>query len=390
MVTATELRLVVVHSDGLGMRYGDDHPMDGRRHRLAVSLAKRAGVFEREDVELAPAPGPMADEGLHRVFAPAFVKAVRRYSATPALAAEPVASQWGIGGDNTAYEGMHEDSARVIATCAAAAERVGAGEVPYAFVPSGGSHHGLSNRAWGFGLYNETAMAVQTLLDAGAERVAYIDLDVHHGNGTQWIYYENPNVLTVSVHESGRHLFPGSGFANETGGPGAEGSSVNVSLPPFSGNDAYRRSFAEIVDPVVRAFRPDAIVAQCGVDHHHADPLSHLQTTIPMYPELWSGLRALADDTSGRLVALGGGGYDPCNAPPRAWALLMGELSGQTIPDATPREWAEEAVGLNCPEPPDQVLGDQVLDAPTAAVTAQVDHALAETRAAIRRFWPLP
>jgi acetoin utilization protein AcuC len=390
MATATDLRLVVVHDDGLGMRYGADHPMDGRRHRLAVSLARHAGVFDRDDVELTGAPDPMDDEGLHRVFAPAFVKAVRRYSATPALAAEPVARQWGIGGDNTAYEGMHEDSARVVATCALAASRVGRGDTPYAFVPSGGSHHGLSNRAWGFGLYNETAMAVQTLRDAGAERVAYIDLDVHHGNGTQWIFYENPNVLTVSVHESGRHLFPGSGFANETGGPGAEGSSVNVALPPFCGDEAYRRAFVEVVAPVVRSFRPDTIVAQCGVDHHHADPLSHLLTTLPLYPELWSGLRALADDTSGRLVALGGGGYDPCNAPPRAWALLMGELSGQRIPNETPTEWATEAVGLNCPEPPGEVLGDGPVDPPTAAVAAQVDQALAETRAAISRFWPLP
>ncbi|MDH3725300.1 MAG: acetoin utilization protein AcuC, partial [Thermoleophilia bacterium] len=273
--------------------------------------------------------------------------------------------------------------------CASAARRVARGDAPYAFVPAGGSHHGLSNRAWGFGLYNETAMAVQTLLDGGAGRVAYVDLDVHHGNGTQWIYYENPNVLTVSVHESGRHLFPGSGFANEIGGPSAEGSSVNVALPPFCGDDAYRRAFTEIVAPVVRAFSPEAIVAQCGVDHHHADPLSHLQTTMRLYPELWSGLRDVADDTCGRLVALGGGGYDPCNAPPRAWALLMGELSGQPIPQQTPAEWARETTELDCPDPPAEVRGDEQVMPPAGAVTAQVDQALAETRAAVGRFWQL-
>jgi acetoin utilization protein AcuC len=279
MTPRPERTLIVVHGDELGMRYGDDHPMDGRRHRLAVDLCRRVGVFDREDIALRGAPEPMADGDLARVFAPAFIAAVRRYSANPALAAEPEARQWGIGGDNTAYVGMHEDSARVVAACADAAQLVADGETRRAMVPAGGSHHGLSNRAWGFGLYNETAMAVRVLRDAGAERVAYIDLDVHHGNGTQWIFYDDPTVLTASIHESGRHLFPGSGFPDEVGGPGAEGTGVNVALPPFAGDDGYRRAFSQIVAPVVAQFRPDAIVAQCGVDHHHADPLSHLQTT---------------------------------------------------------------------------------------------------------------
>jgi acetoin utilization protein AcuC len=259
MTPRPERTLIVVHGDELGMRYGDDHPMDGRRHRLAVDLCRRVGVFDREDIALRGAPEPMADGDLARVFAPAFIAAVRRYSANPALAAEPEARQWGIGGDNTAYVGMHEDSARVVAACADAAQLVADGETRRAMVPAGGSHHGLSNRAWGFGLYNETAMAVRVLRDAGAERVAYIDLDVHHGNGTQWIFYDDPTVLTASIHESGRHLFPGSGFPDEVGGPGAEGTGVNVALPPFAGDDGYRRAFSQIVAPVVAQFRPDAI-----------------------------------------------------------------------------------------------------------------------------------
>ena len=190
------------------------------------------------------------------------------------------------------------------------------------------------------------------LLDAGLERVAYVDLDVHHGNGTQWIFYDEPRVLTVSVHESGRHLFPGSGFPAETGGAEAPGSAANVALPPFAGDDAYRAAWDRVVAPVVRAFAPDAIVAQCGVDHHHADPLSHMLTTMPLYRELWARLRALADEAcDGRLVALGGGGYEPCTAPPRAWAGLAAELAGTAVEGPVPEGWRRVALEAGCPEP---------------------------------------
>ena len=248
---------------------------------------------------------------------------MRRYSEEPVLAAEPEARQWGIGGDNNAYPGMHEDSARACAACAAAAGAVAQGRARAALVPAAGAHHGTASQAQGFGIYNETAIAVRALLEAGLERVAYVDLDVHHGNGTQWIFYDEPRVLTVSVHESGRHLFPGSGFPAETGGAGAPGSAANVALPPFAGDAAYRAAWDRVVAPVVRAFGPDAIVAQCGVDHHHADPLSHMLTTMPLYRELWARLRALAEEVCGggwsRSAA---GATSPAprrRAPGRAW-----------------------------------------------------------------------
>lgn len=384
------ITLRVVHSDELGMRY-PDHPMDARRHRLTVALCEGLGLFDRPDVELAPSPGPLSDERLARVFAPAFIAAVRRFSDQPLLAAAPEARQWGIGGDNTAYPGMHDDAARTCAACAVAADAVGAGEVLRALVPSGGSHHGLANRAWGFGIYNETAVAVTALLDAGLKRVAYIDLDVHHGNGTQWIFYEDPRVMTISVHESGHHLFPGSGFPAESGGAGAPGTSVNVALPPDAGDDAYRRAMAEVVVPAARAFAPEAIVAQCGVDHHHADPLSHLRTTMAVYPELWRALVDLADERcDGRIVALGGGGYSPCIAPPRAWTLLAETLAGVTLDRAIPEEWRELAVAIGCPEQPRELLADAVepLAPPAAARAAtEVDAAIAASRAMLARFW---
>lgn len=345
-------RLLVVHSDDMGMRFGGGHPTDARRHRLAVALCREAGILAAPGVAHEEAPPPLADAALERVFAPAYVRAVRRYSADPILAAAPEAAQWGIGGDNNAYEGMHEDSARACAAADRAARAVAAGEAVSALVPAAGAHHGQANRASGFGIYNETAVAIAALRDAGLGRIAYVDVDVHHGDGTQWMFYDEPAVLTVSVHESGRHLFPGSGFAAETGGAGAPGSAVNVALPPFAGDDAYRLAMEAVVVPAVRAFAPDAIVAQCGVDHHHADPLSHMLTTMPLYPELWRALVGLAGEVcGGRLVALGGGGYEPCVAPPRAWAALAAEMAGVAVADPVPESWRRIASAAGCPEP---------------------------------------
>ena len=224
-------------------------------------------------------------------------------------------------------------------------------------------------------------------------RVAYIDLDVHHGNGTQWIFYDDPRVLTVSIHESGRHLFPGSGFPAETGGARAPGSSVNVALPPFAGDTAYRRAMARVVVPVVRAFGPEAIVAQCGVDHHHADPLSHLLTTMPLYPELWRALTHLADEVcDGRLVALGGGGYEPCTAPPRAWAMLAAEMAGVGVSDPVPEAWRRIALAAGCPDPARGWLEDRGPEP-----DHERDHRAAEeseaaiglTVSALARFFPV-
>jgi acetoin utilization protein AcuC len=210
-----------------------------------------------------------------------------------------------------------------------------------------------------------------------------VDLDTHHGDGTQGMFWNDPQVLTVSVHESGKFLFPGTGFAFEVGGPDAIGSAVNVAMPPESGDDAYRRVMTEVVIPAVRAFRPDAIVTQNGVDHHHADPLSHLLTTMPLYPALWRQLREVADECcDGRWVALAGGGYDPCNAPPRAWALLMAEMAGASLPAEMPDNWLATAIRAGCDAPASGWLEDHppAADAERdARVAREVGEAISTT-----------
>jgi acetoin utilization protein AcuC len=378
-------RLAVIHGDDLGMDYAN-HPAERRRHQLAVALAREAGVLAAPGVDVLAAPGPMGDEQLATMFAPAFIRAVKTFSATPILAAAPEARHWGITGDVHPYTRMHEDSARLAAAAWQAGSLVGTGQARRTIVPAGGAHHGLPHKANGFGIYNDTAVAIQALRGAGVSRIAYVDLDVHHGDGTQGFFWDDPQVLTVSVHESGRFLFPGTGFAHETGGAEAPGSAVNVALPPDAGDDAYRLAMAQVVEPAVRRFAPEVLVTQCGVDHHHADPLSHLLTTMPLYPELWDSLGRLADDCcDGRWVALAGGGYDPCNAPPRAWAMLIARMAGVSVPRGMPAGWAAIAEGAGCVAPATGWVAEpDAVDvaARAGAATPAAEEAVAATIAA--------
>jgi acetoin utilization protein AcuC len=394
LTPATDAPVLVVHHDDLGLDFGPDHPNDRRRHRLAVALCRDAGLLNGRDAVLEGPAAAMSDEELCLTLAPAYVRAIKRYSAQPGLAkVELEAAQWGIDGDNGAFAGMHEASAWIAGASAQAARGIAEGRVRRAFAPAGGIHHASANRAHGFGLYNDGAIAINTLLRGGIDRVAYVDLDVHHGNGTQAIFYTNPNVLTVSVHESGRHLFPGSGFPNEIGGPGAEGTSANVALPPFAGDAAYRTAFDGLVAPLLAAFRPDVIVAQCGVDSHHADPLSHLLTTLPLFPWLWRRLREEADrHCGGRWLALAGGGYEPCSVPPRAWALLLAEQAGCEMEGDLPESWREHAMSVGCPSPAQGWLDDPG-PAPDAERDARAqresEQAVATTRQALSPYWAL-
>lgn len=377
--------LAVVHDDELGMAYVD-HPADRRRHQLAVALARESGVLSAPGVTMVEAPGPMDDQALATMFAPAFIRAIQTFSARPILAAAPEARQWGVTPDVHPYADMHRDSSRLAAAAWTAGEIVGARDALRAIVPAGGAHHGLPHRMSGFGVYNDTAVAIHALRATGVARVAYVDLDVHHGDGTQGTFWNDPDVLTVSVHESGRFLFPNSGFADETGGPDAPGSAVNVALPPEAGDDAYRRAMADIVDPAVRAFAPQVLVTQCGVDHHHADPLSHMRTTMSLYPDLWHGLAQIADDCcAGRWVALAGGGYDPCNAPPRAWAMLMAEMARTPLPDAMPLAWPDIAAVAGCADPATGWFSEPPLNDVLARSASAMEGslvAIAESRAA--------
>ncbi|HEX2508228.1 MAG TPA: acetoin utilization protein AcuC [Miltoncostaeaceae bacterium] len=334
-------------AEGPSYDLGADHPMQPMRRRLAVDLMDAYGLPARDGVE-AVISEAVPDDVIERVHAPAYVAAVRRYSENPAMAAAWEAAQWGLaaGGDTPAFAGMHDAAAAVCGASIAASMAVWEGGADQAFFAGGGLHHALANRASGFCVYNDTAVAIQALLDAGAERVAYIDIDVHHGDGTQWIFFEEPRVLTCSVHETGRYLFPGTGGMAERGIGEAEGTSLNVPLPPFSGDRPYLRAIEEVVAPAVLEFRPDVIVTQDGADPHHADPLAHLQVTLAAFPRAYRSLHQLAREAAGgRWVALGGGGYT-YEVVPRAWTMLLAEMLDAELEDEIPERWWTSAEAL--------------------------------------------
>jgi acetoin utilization protein AcuC len=318
----------VVWTDGL-LRYDlGDHPLDPVRVELTMALARELGVLDRPGVTLVT-PEPADEPALHRVHHPDYVEAVKAGRGNLAYGLDTP--------DNPVFPGMHEASALVAGATLAAAEAVWTGRAGCAVNIAGGLHHAMPDRASGFCVYNDPAVGIARLLDLGAERIAYVDVDVHHGDGVQEIFYRDPRVLTVSLHETPLALFPGTGFPDEIGGPGAEGTAVNVALPPGTGDPGWLRAFHAVVPSVVRAFRPQVLVSQCGADSHRLDPLADLRLSVDGQRESYLAMRALSEELcDGRWIVTGGGGYALVEAVPRAWVHLLAIVTGEPLDPATP------------------------------------------------------
>jgi acetoin utilization protein AcuC len=236
---------------------------------------------------------------------------------------------------------MHEASARVVGGSLVGIDRILNGEVEHAFNPGGGLHHAMAGYASGFCIYNDVALAAARARDAG-HRVMYVDLDVHHGDGTQALFWDDPNVLTVSIHETGRTLFPGSGFVDERGGPEALGTKLNVPLHPLTGDDSWLAAVERVLPALAEAFRPTFLVTQHGCDTHVYDPLAHLRLTTRAYRAVALLLDRIAHEhAAGRWFATGGGGYDAYRVVPRSWALVWLTQAHLELPVQTPAEWRE-------------------------------------------------
>jgi acetoin utilization protein AcuC len=329
-------------------RFGDDHPMRPERFTLAVDLMRDWGLVDEgppervvEDRALRLTPSPAGEEDHILVHSPSYVAFVAAASSSPSRA-----SGHGIGqGDTPAFLGMHEASALIVGGTMLAVDSVLDGRARRAFAPAGGLHHAQHDRASGFCVYNDVAIGIEraTRRHAGL-RVAYVDIDAHHGDGVESFFYERSDVLTLSVHESGRYLFPGSGRATDTGQGAGEGYALNVPLPPDAGPESYGLVLAEVIDPALRSFSPDLIVAQAGGDTHFGDPLTHLRQTISGFYALIEGILCLADElTDGRVVLTGGGGYQPFSVVPRMWAGALALLLDISVPAQLPEAWVTRA-----------------------------------------------
>ncbi|WP_402462196.1 acetoin utilization protein AcuC [Isoptericola aurantiacus] len=327
--------------------FGHGHPMAPARLDLTMRLVEALGLLDSPSLEVVD-PAPASDAVVQSVHDAEYVAAVRRAAAT----GEPDLAR-GLGTeDDPVFAGMHEAAARLVGASVAAADAVWSGQVEHALNIAGGMHHAQRGAASGFCIYNDAAAAVQRLLDAGAERVAYVDLDAHHGDGVEAIFWDEPRVLTFSVHQDGHTLFPGTGNPADTGPWANHCAAVNVALPPRTDSARWLRAVDAVLPTVLREFAPDAIVSQHGADAHGNDPLTDLRVGIDAQRQAARWVHDLAHELcDGRWVALGGGGYAVVDVVPLVWSSLVAEAAhvplaaGMELPAAW-REAAEEMSGL--------------------------------------------
>ena len=326
--------------------HGPQHPLRPERVLLTWALLRAYGLDAAPGVHVLGAE-PAGDDTIGLVHTPGFIDATRR-------AGHGEDGDWrrfGYGpGDNPIFADMHEAAAVVCGASVAAAREVVGGGAAHAFNAAGGLHHAMSDRASGFCVYDDPAVAIAWMLANGSvERVAYVDVDVHHGDGVQAIFLDDPRVLTVSIHEYAPEIgfFPGTGAATERGAGPGEGTALNVPLAPGTDDEGWLRAFRETVPAAVRAFGPDVLVTQLGCDTHRTDPLAHLRLTTRAYREAARELHGLAHEVAGgRWVATGGGGYQWASVVPRAWTLYFAEMAEAAIEDELPAGWVELAAGL--------------------------------------------
>jgi acetoin utilization protein AcuC len=340
--------------------FGPGHPLAPVRVELTMALSRELGVLEQPSVSLLD-PVPAGPDELELVHDPAYIDAVRQ------------AGRDGLGNlsfglgtpDNPVFAGMHEASALVAGATLAAARAVWHGDALHGASIAGGLHHAMRRSASGFCVYNDPAIAISALLDAGAQRVAYVDLDVHHGDGVQAAFYQDPRVLTISLHEHPATLFPGTGLASETGSGDGRGYAVNMPLPAFTGDAGWLRAFDAVVPPLLRAFRPELLVSQHGCDSHRLDPLAHLALSIDGQRRAALMVHELAHEVcGGRWLLTGGGGYELVQVVPRSWTHLLAIAAGDPVDPAraVPASWRDLAADRTGQDAPTVMTDGQPAD----------------------------
>ena len=308
----------------------ETHPMRPVRLRYTYELADAYGLFEPDHSTLVT-PRAATVEEVSTFHTPEYINAVEQVGQGD-FSINPM--EFNIGpGDNPGYEGMYDAAMLSTGGSMRCVELLLDEGYDVAFNISGGLHHAMPGYAYGFCVFNDPVLAINEMLRRGL-RVAYVDIDCHHGDGVQHAFYDTDRVLTISLHETGQFLFPGTGYAQETGTGRGRGYSVNVPLYPYTGDETYYWVFEQVVLPLLDAFRPDVLVSQLGIDSHYRDPITHLALTT-------QGFGKVVAEFSGKApkwLALGGGGYD-LQAVARSWTLAYGVMSEQNLDDAIPESY---------------------------------------------------
>ncbi|WP_276352650.1 acetoin utilization protein AcuC [Cohnella caldifontis] len=364
-------RTVWVDSSAAGRyRFHDEHPFHPIRLSLTEQLLRLSGALDASQT-IDSLPATEAERSVRALHRPDYVAAVLALSAErPAPEAVRKAETYGLhpDGDTPYFAGMHEAAVSIVAGSLAAADAVMSGFASRALHLAGGLHHAFPERAAGFCVYNDAAAAISRIREAYGSRVLYVDTDVHHGDGVQWFFYTDPDVFTFSIHETGKYLFPGTGFAHERGASSGYGACLNLSMEPYTEDDSWLECFETALEKAASVFRPDVVVSQHGCDAHAFDPLAHVHCSMRIYREMPRMIRSVADRyADGRWIALGGGGYDHYRVAPRAWGLLWLEMNGHPLLEAIdafpcgpalPSGWPLPGTGAVPPEMPATWLDD--------------------------------
>lgn len=351
----SENAIFMYHEDELQYRFHVDHPFDQLRLETTYDLLHELHALESSQLHKSV---KATDDELALIHHPAYIEAVKALSEQqPVEQALQLADLYGFTSEDTPYfMNMHTITSTIVGGSIACAKRVMSGQSKHALHLGGGLHHALTNRGSGFCVYNDASVMISYLRQHHQARVLYIDTDVHHGDGVQWAFYTEPEVCTYSIHETGKYLFPGTGFTHERGEADGFGSCFNIPLDPFTEDESWMECFEQSITRVTAAFKPDIIISQHGCDAHALDPLSHQQCSMSIYRKMPAIIHQLAHQyCDGRWVALGGGGYDIWRVVPRAWSLLWLEMTDHpllialdhnpqlTLPAAWLARWQQKA-----------------------------------------------
>lgn len=323
----------------LDYKFSETHPFNQKRLQLTMDLLKQINALQPEQIKTARVA---TDEELLLGHDAAYIDIVKRAGHGELRNGE--GEVYGIGTEDTPiFKNMHEASAMFVGGTLTACDYVMQGKTNHALNLGGGLHHGFHGKASGFCIYNDSTVAIKYMQKKYDARVLYIDTDAHHGDGVQWSFYDDPNVCTLSIHETGRYLFPGTGAVTERGNGEGYGTSFNIPLDAFTEDGSFLEVYETAIREVIAYFKPDVILTQNGADAHYFDPLTHLYSTIKTYEVIPKIAHELAHEfCEGRWIAVGGGGYDIWRVVPRAWSMVWLAMTNQQVPTgAIPQEWLE-------------------------------------------------